>query len=80
MANETMKKSILEAVDSQLIENTPPCVKTTYDKLISQGVSEAQAKEMIGVILIEELYDVLKYNEQFNEQRYCRKLSNLTPR
>lgn len=68
---------IIEAVENQLENNNPICTKITYEKLVSAGTSSTKAKEMIGAILIEEIYDVMKNKEYFNEKRYCEKLSKL---
>ena len=59
MANLRLKKLILEVVDNQLRENNPPVTKESYDKLIDAGYSAREAKEKIGAIVIEEIYDVM---------------------
>lgn len=63
MANLRLKKLILEVVDNQLRENNPPVTKESYDKLIDAGYSVSEAKEKIGAIVIEEIYDVMKENQ-----------------
>ena len=77
MANMRLKGLILQAVDNQLKANDPPVTKATYERLKSLGYSKQQAKEQIAVILIEEMYDVLKYNEHYDEERYTKKLEEL---
>lgn len=59
MANLRLKKLILEVVDNQLRENNPPVTKESYNKLIDAGYSAREAKEKIGAIVIEEIYDVM---------------------
>lgn len=78
MVNEHLKSNILEIVENQLKNNDPKCTKDTFERLISEGVSEKEAKEMIGAIVVEEIYDVMKQKEPFNEERYCNKLSKLS--
>ena len=63
MANLRLKKLILEVVDNQLRENNPPVTKESYDKLIDAGYSAREAKEKIGAIVIEEIYDVMGVSE-----------------
>ena len=63
MANLRLKKLILEVVDNQLRENNPPVTKESYDKLIDAGYSAREAKEKIGAIVIEEIYDVMSVSE-----------------
>ena len=69
MANLRLKKLILEVVDNQLRENNPPVTKESYDKLIDAGYSAREAKEKIGAIVIEEIYDVMKENQPYDEKR-----------
>jgi hypothetical protein len=77
MANLRLKKSIMEAVDNQLSMNEPKCVKETFERLVASGAGEKRAKEMIATVLIEEMYYVLKNKENYNEQRYAQRLSEL---
>ncbi len=34
-------------------------------------------KEWIAAVMVEEIYDVMKHQEEFNEDRYCKKLRDL---
>ena len=77
MANQYLKSTVLHVVDNQLKDNNPLITKTTYERLRAMGYSEKQAKERIAAVLLEEMYDVLKNREQFNEERYTNKLNNL---
>ena len=51
--------------------------KETFERLVVSGAVEKRAKEMIAAVLIEEMYYVLKNKENYNEQRYARRLSEL---
>ena len=77
MTNMYLKETILQVVDNQVSENSPPITRETYERLQNLNYSNQQAKEMIAAILLEEMYDVLKNNEPFNEERYTRNLKNL---
>lgn len=77
MANLRLKKLIFEVVDNQLRENNPPVTKESYDKLIDAGYSAREAKEKIGAIVIEEIYDVMKENQPYDEKRYTQALRNM---
>jgi len=46
--NPRLKLLILQAVDNQLRANDPPETKQTLDRLISEGYSKKEAKELIG--------------------------------
>ncbi|WP_010678006.1 hypothetical protein [Bacillus timonensis] len=77
MANEKLKSKILEIVDNQININDPKCTKETLERLVNSGLSEVESKEMIGRVLVEEMYDLLKNQVPFNEKRYEEKLSML---
>ncbi|AJQ26577.1 hypothetical protein JBW_01225 [Pelosinus fermentans JBW45] len=77
MANENLKKTILQVVDNQLRENNPPITKITFERLQQSGYTTQQAKEKIAAILLEEMYDVLKTGQPYNEERYSNKLLKL---
>jgi len=77
LANQNLKRIILEVVNNQIRDNNPPITKVTLERLKKSGYTEQQAKEKIAAILIEEIYDVLKNHEVYNEERYAKKLSTL---
>lgn len=77
MANQNLKRTILAVVNNQLRENNPPITRMTLERLGKLGYTEEIAKEKIAAVLIEEIYDVMKNNEVYNEERYSRKLRAL---
>lgn len=74
MANLRLKKLILEVVDNQLKDNDPPVTRESYNRLIDAGYSANEAKEKIGAVVIEEIYDVMKENQTYDEERYTQAL------
>ena len=68
MANLRLKKLILEDVNNQLKDNNPPETKDVYDKLLTAGYSVSEAKEKIGAVVIEEIYDVMKEKQPYDEK------------
>ena len=70
MANLRLKKTILEVVNNQLEANDPPCTKDTYEELLQAGYSQSEAKEKIGAVVLTEIYDIMKENQPFDEERY----------
>ncbi|WP_449538676.1 hypothetical protein [Ferdinandcohnia sp. Marseille-Q9671] len=77
MVNVKMKSKILEIVDNQIKINDPKSTKETFERLVNSGLTEIESKEMIGRVLVEEMYDMLKNQVPFNEERYDEKLSML---
>ncbi|QTC41326.1 SEC-C domain-containing protein [Bacillus sp. V3] len=69
--------SNLEVVDNQIKQDDPKCTNKTLARLVDLGVEEQVSKEMIATVLTEEIYVVMKYQETFNEKRYCKKMALL---
>lgn len=77
MANLRLKKLILEVVDNQLRDNDPPVTREAYDRLMEAGYSIHEAKEKIGAIVAEEIYDIMKKGQSFDEKKYARALEGM---
>ena len=77
MVNDKLQGHILEIIDNQIRDNNPKCTSEVFERLTGIGYTENKAKKMIGGILVEELYYVMKNEELFNEERYSNKLSKL---
>jgi len=77
MSNRILKSQIVQAVESQMKLNEPECVNLTFQRLVAEGYTEQEAKEMIGAILLEEMHFILKENNQFSEKQYGEKLNRL---
>jgi hypothetical protein len=75
--NNKLKSKIIEIVDNQIKINDPKCTKETLERLVKIGIAEKESKELIGRVLVEEMYDILKSQVPFNEKRYAKKLSML---
>ena len=58
------------------ITGEPDYVKNTFERL-SAAHGPKKAKEMIAAVLLEEMYDVLKYTVPFDEPQYKEKLERL---
>jgi len=77
LVNDKLKGHIIEIIDNQMRDNNPKCTTEVFEKLVASGYSEDMAKKMIGAVLVEELYYVLKNEELFNEERYRDRLHKL---
>ena len=75
--NTYLKSAILEVVDNQLQANDPPEARQTFDRLISEGYSEEEAKKLIGCVVTSEIFDVLKKQKPFNPERFAKALNEL---
>ena len=77
ISNPRLKATFLEVVENQIRDNDPPETRATLARLISQGISEEDAKLYIGQAVCIEVWDIMKNKTGFNIQRFVRNLENL---
>jgi len=65
-----LRRAILEVVENQLRDGTPPETQATLDRLLAAGHSRAEAIELIACVVSAEIFDVLKRGQPYQEQRY----------
>ncbi|MBQ9823775.1 MAG: hypothetical protein IJM63_04700 [Solobacterium sp.] len=75
--NKHLQKLILDVVDNQMRDNTPPQVSVTFKALRKLGYSEHEAKLAIGQAVVTELFDVMKNNQPYDEDRYVEALKQI---
>ncbi len=75
--NPRLKKLLLQAVDNQLQSGEIPEVKETFERLISEGLTKKQAKEMIAAVVATEIFYVQKNLREFDEEKYVKALKRL---
>ena len=72
-----LKAAIMEVVENQLRDNKPPETRQTFARLLSLGIPEGEAKQMIGRVVVMEIFEVLKRGEEFNHSRFVAALDRL---
>ena len=75
--SERLRKQIFEIIHNQMKANDPPETKITYDRLIKQGYSDFDTKQLICQCIAVELFQALKFKKPFDEKRYIKNLNNL---
>jgi len=75
--NPYLQAAIFEVVDNQMAAGEPPETKETFERLLGEGFSEKEAKQLIGQAVCVEIYCIGKNKEEFNRERYRRNLRNL---
>lgn len=75
--NQRLKSAIIEVVDSQIELNDPPEIRQTLNRLMAEGFSENEAKELIGNVVVMEVFEVLKAGQPFDIKRYAAALARL---
>ena len=76
-ANPALTAAILEVVDTQLRQNTPPETRQTFERLVTSGYAPEDARRLIGNVVAQEIFHVLQRREVSNEQRYVAALHGL---
>ena len=72
-----VRGAVLEVVESQLRDGTPPETKQTLQRLVAAGYSEEEAKNLMAVVVISEFFDVLKHGKPYDESRFIAALRQL---
>ncbi len=75
--NPHLRRAILEVVENQLRDGTPPQTRATLERLMADGCSRAEAVEYIACVVTSEIFDVLKKREPYNESRFVAALEAL---
>jgi len=76
-SSELAQAAILEVIETQMRDNTPPEVRKTFKRLCAAGIEESEAMKFIACALNVEIFGALKHQEPYNESRYIRNLKNL---
>ncbi|MGH9846864.1 MAG: hypothetical protein ACREEM_49840 [Blastocatellia bacterium] len=71
------RREILGIVQNQLTANDPPETKATLDRLLAEGIAEDEAMKMIACAVSTEVFNILKYQEVFDKERYVKNLKKL---
>ena len=69
------REQILEVVDNQLRDNNPPMVRETLERLKREGCAEDEARELIAVVLANEIFNAAR--DGYDEARYRAHLEGL---
>ena len=77
ITNPYAKAVILEVVDNQIRDNTPPETRRTFARLLEEGYDEDEAKRLIGCVLVSEIWDIMKHRKPYNQTRYVAALQKL---
>ena len=75
--NFQLNEEMQNVVKNQMRQNDPPETKQTFDRLIIEGFSEDEAMRQLGQVVAAEIFDVMKSNKPFNQERYIERLKNL---
>jgi len=72
--NQNLHKIIHEVVENQIKEGKPKETRKTLNRLMNLGYSRHEAIHKIGTIVIDDIYNMLKNEQEFNEEQFTKKL------
>ena len=75
--NQRARKLLLQIVNNQIRMNNPPETKQTVERLVSEGYTKDEAKEMIAGVLVVQIHTIMKNVTEFDEELYITQLKNL---
>ena len=76
-SNGLLGEEMINVVKNQIRQNDPPETKQTYDRLIKDGFQDDEVIRMLATVVAAEIYDVMKNQKPFNQERYIERLNNL---
>ena len=75
--NKVLNGAIMEVVENQIEGNDPPETKQTLDRLINEGYTEKEAKNLIGIVVASEIFEFLKQGRPFDQKKFVAALNTL---
>jgi hypothetical protein len=73
-ANPILHVIIHQTVENQIAANKPPETAQTLEKLLQQGMTRHEAIHTIGSVIARDIFEIMKFQRPFDEQRYVRRL------
>jgi len=75
--NEILRQEFIGVIEKQIKDNDPKETRVSYERLVGMGYTPEEAKTMLAQCLTVEMFNVIKYQKKFDEQRYVKSLRNL---
>ena len=75
--NPRLTAAMLEVVENQLRDQTPPETSQTFHRLLAAGETTDEATRLIGCVVTTEISDVLTHRAPFDQGRFVAALHRL---
>jgi hypothetical protein len=69
--------AILEIVDTQLRDGTPPETRQTFDRLVDAGYTPEGARQLLAHVVLREIFSVMARGERYDQTRFVTALQRL---
>ncbi len=75
--SKILNAAIMEVVENQINGNDPPETKQTFNRLITEGYTEKEAKNLIGIVVASEIFEILKQGRPYDQKKFVSSLNAL---
>jgi hypothetical protein len=75
--NPQLAAAILEIVDAQLRDGTPPETRQTFDRLVAAGYTPEGARQLLAHVVVREIFAVMARGERYDQARFVAALHRL---
>ena len=75
--NPQLAAAILEIVDTQLCDGTPPETRQTFDRLVADGYTPEGARQLLAHVVVCEIFAVMARGERYDQARFVAALQRL---
>ena len=76
-ANPQLAAAILEIVDTQLRDRTPPETHEAFERLIGLGYTPEGARQLLAHVVVREIFTVMARGESYDAARFVAALRRL---
>ncbi len=76
-SSDVARKAIFDVVNNQIRDGNPPETRETFDRLVSEGLGEDEARRLISCVVASEIFDILKHRQPYDQERYVKALRKL---
>ena len=77
---KAFEKALLEVVDNKLRDGEPVCAKEAFARIKELGCSSSRAKEIIAIAVSDEIFTVMKHQQEYDERQYEARVWDLVER
>lgn len=74
---KTVKNPYIQVVDDHLDSGDPPDTKKAVDTLIAKGRSPGEAKQLVAVVVKDEMQEMLSAGRDFDNAKYTAALQKM---
>ena len=75
--SKRLNAAIMKIVANQLRSGDPPQTRQTYDRLKARGLPEDEVRRLLGCVVVNEIFEVLKQGKPYDAARFVAALDRL---